>query len=199
MEGEALSLLLSSFFAFCSNFKVFKKKILVPGWNKMIKISPSHILQYQKISRGSKNYLVHYIHRDNVCLGKNVPVLRLLEAASRCIEILSYLFHLLGSQNEHLHTYLNIQYKIIGPLCLDYKWLKGQSFYIRFYTNVSTMLMVVSHTYVCMMLCLYSLFSKPLHRIFSIQKLVLICSKKNGTYYFIRHQFKGILQDLYFF
>ena len=107
------------FFAFCSNFKVFKKKILVPGWNKMIKISPSHILQYQKISRGSKNYLVHYIHRDNVCLGKNVPVLRLLEAASRCIEILSYLFHLLG--NEHLHTYLNIQYKIIGPLCLDYK------------------------------------------------------------------------------
>ena len=94
----------------------------------MIKISSSHILHYQKISRGSQNYLVHYIHRDNVCLGKNVPVFRLLEAASRCIEILSYLFHLLGSQNEHLHTYLNIQYKIIGPLCLDYKWLKGQFF-----------------------------------------------------------------------
>lgn len=121
MEGEALSLLLSSFFCLLFKLQSFQKKILVPGWNKMIKISPSHILQYQKISRGSKNYLVHYIHRDNVCLGKNVPLLRFLEAASRCIEILSYLFHLLGSQNEHLHTYLNIQYKIIGPLCLDYK------------------------------------------------------------------------------
>ena len=197
MEGEALSLLLSSFFAFCSNFKVFKKKFLFLVGTKWSKSRRLIFCSIKKISRGSKNYLVHYIHRDNVCLGKNVPVLRLLEAASRCIEILSYLFHLLG--NEHLHTYLNIQYKIIGPLCLDYKWLKGQFFYIRFYTNVSTMLMVVSHTYVCMMLCLYSLFSKPLHRIFSIQKLVLICSKKNGTYYFIRHQFKGILQDLYFF
>ena len=111
MEGEALSLLLSSFLPFVQTSKFSKKKVLLLGsWNKMIKISSSHILHYQKISRGSQNYLVHYIHRDNVCLGKNVPVLRLLEAASRCIEILSYLFHLLGSQNEHLHTYLNIQY-----------------------------------------------------------------------------------------
>ena len=168
MEGEALSLLLSSFFCLLFKLQSFqKKKILVPGWNKMIKISPSHILQYQKISRGSKNYLVHYIHRDNVCLGKNVPVLRLLEAASRCIEILSYLFHLLG--NEHLHTYLNIQYKIIGPLCLDYKWLKGQFFYIRFYTNVSTMLMVVSlpiHMYVW---CSASILCSANHYIVSFQ------------------------------
>ena len=157
----------------------------------MIKISSSHILYYQKISRGSQNYLVHYIHRDNVCLGKNVPVFRLLEAASRCIEILSYLFHLLGSQNEHLHTYLNIQYKIIGPLCLDYKWLKGQFFLHQILYKR------VNHAngrfpYICMYdaLPLFSVQQTITSYLFN-PKACTNLFKKNGTYYFIRHQCVG--------
>ena len=123
MEGEALSLLLSSFLPFVQTSKFSKKTSC--SW-KLEQNDQNLVVSYSTLSKSiswlSKLFSpLYYIHRDNVCLGKNVPLLRLLEAASRCIEILSYLFHLLGSQNEHLHTYLNIQYKIIGPLCLDYK------------------------------------------------------------------------------